>query len=160
MEAKPNKKELRITRTFNAPRELVWRSWTDPKMVERWWGPRGVTNPTCEVDARPGGKINIVMQAGSELGSLAGQKWPMSGTFREVTPQSRLVFTSAALDDVKDILLESEVTIELEAIGAKTKMKLHIVVTRAEQKAEMALQGMEMGWNQSIDKLVEFLQNR
>jgi uncharacterized protein YndB with AHSA1/START domain len=152
-------KELIITRVFDAPRELVWKAWTDPKLLKKWWGPKGVTNPTCEWDARPGGKIHIVMLAGKELGSFAGQKWPMTGTFREVTPQRRLVYTSNALDDVKDILVECENTVEFEEIGGKTKMRLHIVVTKAGPKAEFALKGMEVGWNQQIDKLGEELRN-
>ena len=69
MDANSSKRELTITRTFDAPRELVWKAWTDPKMLERWWGPRGVTNPTCEFDATKGGEIYIVMEAGKELGS-------------------------------------------------------------------------------------------
>lgn len=152
-----DKKNLVITRVFDAPRERVWKAWTDPKRLKRWWGPRGVTNPTCEWDAKPGGRINIVMLAGKELGNFAGQKWPMEGTFREVTPQRRLVYTAKALDDVKDVLIESETTIDLEEVGNKTKMKLSVVVTKAGPKADSALQGMDTGWNQSIDKLNEEL---
>ncbi len=142
---------------FDAPRESVWKAWTDPKTLKRWWGPKGVTNPVCTWDARPEGKIDIVMLAGKELGSFAGQRWPMKGTFREVTPQSRLVYTSEAIDDVKDILLKTETTVELTGTGGKTEMRLHIVVTKAGPKAEFALQGMEAGWTQSIDKLEEEL---
>jgi len=155
---KTGNRELTITRVFDAPRSLVWKAWTDRKMIQSWWGPRGVTNPTCEWDARPGGRINIVMLAGKELGDYAGQEWPMTGTFKEITPQSRIVYTTGALDDVKEIFLRTENTVEFEEVGAKTRMKLHIVVTMASPKAAMALQGMEMGWNQSIDKLGEFLQ--
>jgi uncharacterized protein YndB with AHSA1/START domain len=149
-----DKRELVVTRTFDAPLDLVWRAWTDPEIIKRWWGPRGVTNPTCEWDARPGGKIDIVMLAGKELGSFEGQKWPMRGTFREVTPKTRIVYTSDALDDVKEVMIEAQTTIDFEALGDKTKMKLHIVVTKlGGPKAQFALQGMEMGWNQSVDKL-------
>jgi uncharacterized protein YndB with AHSA1/START domain len=155
--ADKSNRELTITRVFDAPREVVWKAWTDQRMIKRWWGPRGVTNPTCEWDAKPGGKINIVMLAGKELGSYAGREWPMRGTFREVTPQSRLAYNSAALDDVKEVLLDTEVTVDLEEMGGKTKMRLHIAVTKATAKAAEALQGMEMGWNQSIDKLGEEL---
>jgi len=150
-------KEFTITRLFDAPQELVWKAWTDQKLIQRWWGPRGVTSPTCEWDARPGGRINIVMLAGKELGPFAGQKWPMNGVFNEVTPQSRLVFTSNALDDVRDILLESLVTVDLEAVGKKTKMNLRFTVTKAGPKAEFALKGAEGGWNQQIDKLSEMV---
>ncbi|MGD0729309.1 MAG: SRPBCC domain-containing protein [Candidatus Micrarchaeaceae archaeon] len=155
-----DRKELVITRTFDAPRALVWKAWTDPTILKKWWGPRGVTNPTCEWDARPQGKINIVMLAGKELGNFEGQEWPMEGTFNEVVPETRLVFRSNALDDVKNIMIETEVTVDFEELGNKTKMKLHILVIRAGPKSEFALQGMEIGWNQSIDKLVEQLQGK
>ncbi len=152
-----NTNELIITRIFDVPRELVWKAWTDPNVLKRWWGPKGVTNPTCEWDAKPEGKINIVMLAGKELGNFAGQRWPMTGIFREVTPQSRIVYDSNALDDVKDVMISTKTTIDLEQLREKTKMRLHIVVTKATAKGEFALQGMEMGWNQSIDKLDEEL---
>lgn len=92
-------KSLFITRTFDAPHDLVFKAWTDPKLIANWWGPRGVTNPVCELDARPGGSIHIVMLAGKELGDLKGQKWPMKGIFNEVIPPKRIVFTSSAIED-------------------------------------------------------------
>jgi uncharacterized protein YndB with AHSA1/START domain len=140
---------------------MVWKEWTDPKKVKKWWGPRGVTNQICEWDARPNGKINIVMLAGKDLGNFAGQRWPMTGTFRKVIPQSKIVYTSNALDDAGDVLIEGEVTIDFDDLGGdKTMMKLHIVVTKAGKNAEMALQGMEIGWNQQIDKLSDKLSNK
>jgi uncharacterized protein YndB with AHSA1/START domain len=57
-----NKNDLVITRIFDAPRELVWKAWTDPKHVDQWWGPHGFTNPLCEWDARPGVKILVHMR--------------------------------------------------------------------------------------------------
>lgn len=152
-------KSLIITRIFDAPRELVFKAWTDPKLIEKWWGPRGVTNPVCELDARPGGSINIVMLAGKELGSYAGQKWPIKGTFDEVIPPKRIVFTSSALEDENgNPQLEQKVTIMLEDLEGKTKMTLNIVLTKIGPGTEEALSGMEMGWNQSIDKLGEELE--
>lgn len=152
-----NKNELTITRVLDAPRELVWKAWTHEGFVARWWGPRGVTNPTCKLDARPGGEMHIVMLAGKELGSFAGQRWPMKGTFRELAPPERLAYTAAALDDKKGIMLETSNTLTLERIGDKTRMTLRIVVTNALPGSEFALAGMETGWTQSIDKLGEEL---
>ncbi len=153
-------RELTIERTFNAPRDLVWKAWTDQKLVQKWWGPSGVTNPTCVWEAKPGGKIDIVMLAGKELGNFAGQKWPMNGQFKEVTPQSRLVFTSNALDDVKNALLENLVTVDMQDVNGKTKLKIHIAVTKAQTKSqvEFMLQGMEQGWNQQTDKLAAMVE--
>ena len=151
------KKEVAIARVFDAPVELVWKAWTEQDLIKKWWGPRGVTNPTCEWDARPGGKINIVMLAGKELGSAAGMKWPMRGAFKEVTPKRRLVFTSDAIDDVQDILISTDVVVDFKDLNGKTKMDIRMMVTKAGPKSEMALRGMEMGWNQQIDKLGEEL---
>lgn len=101
------------------------------------------------------------MLAGKELGPAEGMKWPMKGTFKEVVPQSRLVYTSGALDDVdrgSDTFIEQTVTIEFEDLGEKTSMNLHLVVTKVEgPKASDAMQGMTMGWNQQVDKLAEEL---
>lgn len=157
-------KELTITRTFDAPVGIVWKAWTDQKLVAKWWGPRGVTNPICEWDARPGGKIYIVMLAGKELGPAEGMKWPMKGKFEEVVPRSRLVYTSGALDDVdreSNTFIEQTVTVEFEDLGGKTRMNLHILVTMTKgPKASSAIKGMTMGWNQQIDKLAEHLHNK
>lgn len=152
------RKDLIITRTFDVPRELAWKAWTDPKLMAKWWGPRGVTNPTCKLNAKPGGEIYIVMLAGKELGNFAGQKWPMKGTFQELTRPERLVYTSAALDDKKGVMIETKNVLMLEKLGDKTKMTLHIVVTKVSPRGEFALSGMETGWNQSIDKLGELLE--
>ncbi len=151
-----NKKELTIERTYDAPRDLVFKAWIDPKMVAQWWGPRGVTNPTCEWEARPGGNIHIVMLAGEELGPMKGQEWPMTGEFQEIEEPKKIVFTSKAIMDDKPIL-ENLVTVTFEEQDGKTKMTAHIVVTKATPEAEMPLKGMEMGWNQTLDKLGEFL---
>jgi len=152
-------KEFTITRTFDAPQDLVWKAWTEQSLIKDWWGPKGVSNPTCEWDARVGGKIYIVMMAGEEMGPFAGRKWPMNGVFKEVTPKSRLVFTSNALDEQAHIQLESLVTLDLEAIGEKTKMNLRFTVTKADASAEFALKGAEGGWNQQIDKLSDMIKD-
>lgn len=74
------------TRTFAAPRELVFRAWTDPAHVARWWGVRGATNPVCEMDVRPGGRFRIDMRTGS------GTTYPNRGVYREVVPNERIVY--------------------------------------------------------------------
>jgi uncharacterized protein YndB with AHSA1/START domain len=151
------KKDLTMTREFDARRELVWRAWTDPELLKEWWGPNGVTNPTCEWEARPGGKIHIVMLAGAELGPMAGQEWPMTGEIKEVDKPSRLVFTANALQDGRAIL-EHITTVTLEEEGNKTKMTVRVRVTMTTPEATGPLAGMEQGWNQQLDKLVTFIE--
>ena len=78
-----------ITRVFDAPRELVWRCWTDPDEAPAWLHPRGVVTPREHVDfdVRPGGRYRYTMVAGD------GTEYPTTGTYREVSPPDRLVFT-------------------------------------------------------------------
>lgn len=153
------KNELVIERLLNAPRELVWKALTDPEMLKKWWGPKGVTNPICEIEARPQGAINIVMLAGKELGDLAGNKWLMKGFFREVTAPKRLVYTSYAFYDAngENPQLENFVIVTLKEQDGKTKMKLNVFVVKATAEIAAPLSGMKTGWTQSIDKLGELL---
>ena len=80
-------REFVITRILDAPRALVFRAWTDPKHMAAWWGPQTFTNPTCELDPRPGGKWYIQMRGAD------GIDHPCQGVYREVAPPERLVFT-------------------------------------------------------------------
>ena len=153
-----NHQQLTVVRVINAPRERVFKAWTDPELVTQWWGPDGVTNPVCELDVRPGGAIDIVMLAGPELGDLQGSKWPMTGVFQEIIPSAKLVYVSSAIMDGQPIL-ELLNTVTFEEQAGQTKMTLQIVVTKATPQAEGPLAGMSAGWNQSIGKLVKLLEN-
>lgn len=149
------KKELLLTREFDAPRELVWKAWTDPKLLSQWWGPNGVTNPVCELDARVGGNIHIVMLAGEALGPMNGQRWPMHGTIKELVVPEKLVYTSTALEEPDGTPnMENIVTVTFDEHEGKTILTVHVLVTHATDKAGPALGGMSMGWNQQLDKLV------
>lgn len=148
--------EVVLTRMFNAPRELVYRAWTDPELLARWWGPKDFTNPVCEVDARPGGKIRIDMTGPD------GTAYPMGGEFVEVDPPGRLVFTSSAFEDENgEPGLEDHNTVTFEAVeGSKTLVTLTAVVTVARPEFYEALSGMEEGWSQSFDRLDDLVSQR
>ncbi|HUC87567.1 MAG TPA: SRPBCC domain-containing protein [Candidatus Binatia bacterium] len=154
-----NKPELVIVRLLDAPIDKVWQAWTNARSIEQWWGPRGVTIPTCEWEAKSGGKINIVMLAGPELGPMSGQEWPMMGEFVEVSPPQKLVFNGSAMANGQAILKTLN-SLTLEDQAGKTKMTLKIQVIETTLAAEGPLAGMEIGWNQSLDKLTEFVRGR
>lgn len=141
-------RELVITRTFDAPRRTVFRAWTEPKHMAQWWGPKGFTNPVCELDARPGGKIRIHMRAPD------GTVYPMTGVFHEVVEPERLVFTSKAHEDETGYApLETHNTVTFAERGGKTVLTLKTLVVKAALEMAQALAGMEEGWNQSLDRL-------
>jgi uncharacterized protein YndB with AHSA1/START domain len=149
-------KELTMVREYDVPREKIFKAWTDPAFVAQWWGPEGVFTPVCEVDARPGGLIYIVMEAGETMGQFKGTQWPMKGKFEEIDEPSRIVFTANAESDGKEVL-EHRTTVTLEETDGKTKMTVQVAVTKVLPGSELAIAGMEIGWNSQFDKLGKFL---
>jgi uncharacterized protein YndB with AHSA1/START domain len=144
-------REITITRVFDAPRELVFKAWTDAKHVAQWWGPKGFTNPVCEIDARVGGMLRMHMRAPD------GSVYPMKGEIRELVVPERLVFTNIAVDAAGRHLLEGLTTVTFADEGGQTKMTLHTKAVAVIEDAAAYLQGMEAGWTQSIDKLQAFV---
>jgi uncharacterized protein YndB with AHSA1/START domain len=144
-------REITITRVFDAPRALVFKAWTDPKHLVQWWGPKGFTNPVCEIDARAGGTLRIHMRGPD------GNVYPMKGVIREIIAPERLVFTNIAVDASGNHLLEGLTTVVFAEEGGKTKMTLHSRAAAVVEMAAAYLQGMAMGWTQSIDKLEVFV---
>jgi uncharacterized protein YndB with AHSA1/START domain len=144
--------ELTIKRIFDAPRELVFKAWTDPTLLAKWWGPTYFTIPACEVDARPGGKLYIVMHG--PKGTVFDVDMPIHGMFQEFVPPSRLVFNTDAVEDEKGVpQLRVLCTASFSEAGGKTELTLHLVLQSSNPASQAAWAGSEMGWNQSLDKL-------
>jgi uncharacterized protein YndB with AHSA1/START domain len=125
----------------------VFKAWTEPKHLARWWGPNGFTNPVCEVDPRPGGAIRIVMRGPD------GVDYPMSGTFREIVEPERLVFSAVAEDEDGNPLLEALTTVTFAERSGKTELTLHARGVALVAVGAQMLQGMQDGWTQSLDRL-------
>jgi uncharacterized protein YndB with AHSA1/START domain len=146
------KKQLILTRIFNAPSETVFKAWTETSQIKQWWGPHGFTNPVCEMDVRPGGSIHIDMMAPD------GVVFPMGGTFRIIESPRRIVFMSTAFEDEEgNNRLENLNTITFTALDGKTKLHLQADVLRSTPEMDSVLDGMEEGWRQSLDKLEAYL---
>src|SRR5439155_21163680 len=146
-EMKVEERDLVLIRIFDAPRERVWKAWTDPRQVAQWWGPAGFTNPRCEVDARPGGVLRIDMRGPD------GTVYPMAGVYREVVAPERLVFTGSALDEKGKPLFEVLNTVTFAEQGGKTKLTVRAqVVKKIAAVADRYLKGQEQGWSQSLER--------
>jgi uncharacterized protein YndB with AHSA1/START domain len=143
--------EVVITREFAAPRELVFKAWTDSKHLSKWWGPRGFTNPICEWDARPGAAIHVVMRAPN------GVDYPMGGEFRQVAPPEKLVFTSGALDEKGNLLFEFLHTVAFVEKNQKTLLTIHSRVIKTTPGADKYIGGFEAGMTQSLERLTAHL---
>jgi uncharacterized protein YndB with AHSA1/START domain len=130
---------------------LVFKLWTNPEYVEKWWGPKDFTNPVCKMNAIVGGAIRIVM-----LGP-DGTQYPTHGFFKEIITPERLVFTSIKEDDYGKAQLEVLNTVIFEEENGKTKMIMKAVVVKSTPEACGSVDGMNTGWNQSIDRLSEII---
>lgn len=146
--------ELHLRRFFAAPRQMVFDAWTKPEMVKEWWGPRCFTNPVCEIDARGGGAIRIHMKGPD------GTVYPMTGRFVEVYPPYRFHFTSGPVDKEGKHILETWTSVFFEEKDGGTEVVVDIHVTKTTPEATMPLKGMREGWNQTLDRLVEFVAGR
>ncbi|HEX9824255.1 MAG TPA: SRPBCC domain-containing protein [Actinomycetota bacterium] len=146
-------RELTLTRIIDAPRELVFKAWTEPEQVAKWWGPDGFTAPVVELDPRPGGALRVDMQGPD------GVVYPNTGEFLEVVEPERLVVTTRLLDGDGNVLVEDVNTITFEDEGGKTKVTVHARVIKATPEAAEALEGMDDGWNQTLDRMVRFVTN-
>lgn len=142
-----SRRALVLTRTFDAPRTLVFKAWTDPKQLAQWWGPRMFGNPRCDVDVRPGGAIHVDMRGPD------GNVFPMGGHFEEIDEPRRLVFVTTAMGG----MLEVRNTVTFDDVDGKTKLTLNAIILKAAPEVAPALAGMEFGWTDSFDRLAEQL---
>jgi uncharacterized protein YndB with AHSA1/START domain len=147
-------REVTLTCVFNAPQQLVWTAWTNPRHLAQWWGPKMFTNPVCELDLRPGGALRVDMCAPD------GTLYPMTGTFKEIVPPKRLVFTSVARDKEGNALLEGYNVITFEDVGGKTRVTVQSRAVGLVPIAPQMLAGMEAGWTQSLEKLATLVEGR
>ena len=146
---------LKLTRTFDAPRDVVFDAWTDPKLIERWWGPKGFTVPVCKMDLRIGGVYLNCMR------SPESKDYWSTGVYREIVRPERLVCTDSFADETGKVVPASyygmspdfplelviKITFSSDEEG-KTKLTLeHIGMPASEH--EMC----SSGWNESFDKL-------
>jgi uncharacterized protein YndB with AHSA1/START domain len=146
--ATSSSRELVISRIIDAPRELVFKAWTDPEHLKQWFAPRPWTTPVADLDVRPGGASLIVMRGPD------GAEFPNRGVYLEVVKNERLVFTDAytgAWEPSEKPFMT--VIISLEDLGGRTRYTarvLHWAVADREAHEKM---GFHQGWGRCADQL-------
>jgi uncharacterized protein YndB with AHSA1/START domain len=159
-----NAQEFVISRIFDAPRDLVWKSFTEPGRMQQWWGPKGVTVIKSEMDLRPGGSYHYAMRTPD------GQTMWGKMAYREITPQSRIVFVNSFSDEAGGTTrhpmaptwpLEMLSIFTFEQEGGKTKftVKWSPLNASEEERAAFAAghDSMKQGWGGTLDKLAAYL---
>ena len=141
--------EIRMTRLFDAPRQLVFEAMSKPEHVRRWWGQlgEGYSVPVCEIDLRPGGRWRFVNR--HPKGEAA-----FHGEYREITPPSRIVFTEI-FEDFPDSV--SVVTAELADEGGKTRLTATVRYPSKDVRDMVIASGMSTGAGISYDRLEDLL---
>lgn len=148
---------LVITRTFDAPRALVWKAWTEPAHLAHWWGqPKGATMPFCTVDLRPGGVCRYCVKTPD-----GGTMWARN-TFREIVEPERLVFDMVFSDEHGNIVdpppgLPGHSLITATFAEHDGRTTVTIVHAGVEQASTENQKNYQLGWGESLDRLAERL---
>jgi uncharacterized protein YndB with AHSA1/START domain len=137
---------LHLSRKFPAPREKVFRAWTEPEELKKWWGPDGYATPIAEVDLRAGGHYRFGMRKLPD-----GDILYLTGTYREVRPPEKLVYTWRW--EAEPERGETLVTVEFLDRGGSTE----VVLTHEFFLNQKLRDGHERGWNGGLDKLAKLL---
>lgn len=156
-------RDLVITRVFDAPVELVWKAWTDPEYVMRWWGPTGFTSPSCKIDFREGGKFVFHMRAPKDF--QGGQDFYTAGVYKKIVPLKLIEFTQgladkdgnridpAAMGMPPDFPKDIPSALAFKRIGGKTELTATEYGWTVGQMRDMS----ESGLNECLDKLAAVL---
>jgi uncharacterized protein YndB with AHSA1/START domain len=139
--------DLTVTRLIDAPRMLVFKAWTQPEHAARWWGPKGFTTISCQMDARPGGHYRTSMR------SPSGSIHIRSGVYKDVTNPERIVLTFGWEDDAGRVGHETIVTVTFEDLGARTRLTLHQAFFETERTRNEHV----AGWASCLERLAEYM---
>ncbi len=146
--AEPGKQEIVITRVFDAPRELLFKAFTDPKLIPQWWGPKIYNTRVDKMEAKPGGIWRFIHR------NANGNEFCFHGVYHEVASPERLVYTFEFEGMPGHVLLE---TVTFEEQGSKTKLIDQSVFQSVADRDGMIQSGMEGGASESMDRLAELL---
>lgn len=148
-------REIVISRTFDAPRELVWKAWTDPSHVMQWWGPKGFSNAACEIDLQVGGAFHLSMCAPD------GNSYPCKGIYREIKEPERIVYASEADESHPcgaGLPPRSLVTITFAEHAGKTTLTIHTRFETASRREAANQAGFSSSWSEALERLADALQ--
>ena len=143
----PAERELVITRVLAAPPSLVFKVWTEPSHLVRWWGPKGFTAPSCKMDLRPGGAWRACIR------SPEGTDHWMQGSYREIVEPERLVFTFAWENDQGEPGHGTLVTVTFADEDGKTRLTFHQAVFESVESRD----SHHGGWSECFDRLQDYL---
>jgi len=144
----PSDLEIQVTREFDAPREVVYKAMTDPKLIPQWWGPRRDATTVDKMEVRPGGKWRFIA-------THDGSKYAFRGEYREIIPGEKIVQTFEFEPMAGHISVETATLTDLP--GGRTLFTTRSVFTSKEDRDGMVQSGMESGLRETYDRFDELL---
>jgi uncharacterized protein YndB with AHSA1/START domain len=142
-------RELTVSRVIDARRPLVFKAWTEPEQIARWWGPKGFTTVEYQMDVRPGGLYWLVMR------SPEGTDHRKRGMYREIVAPERIVFTFAWEDADGRLGPELLVTVTLDELGSKTRLTLHQGTFGSVEWRDSHV----LGWTSCLERFGDYMAN-
>ncbi len=145
--------EFTVSRLIKAPRSMVWKAWTIPEHLAKWWCPAPMTCKILNLDMRPGGAFDILMR------DPGGQEMPQTGAFLEIVAQERIVFTTALTERWRPAasFLPITATILMSDENGATRYQTQVLYKNDDEQQQLAGMRFEDGWSASIDQLSELL---
>ncbi len=154
-----------LVRSFTAPRALLWRCWMDPAYLARWFGPRGFTCPVCEIEPKAGGAFRIVIRGAD------GTDYPLTGTFREIVPDTRIVKEDDTSDHSEEWHDQVDpdrkgqgkrripmlTAIDFADVSGGTRVTIRTSFPSLRIRDSFIGNGLEAGWSSGLDKLDDLL---
>ena len=165
MTAEPKKRDVVVTRVFDAPIEQVWKAWTDPEYVMQWWGPTGFTCPLAEMDFREGGVSLVCMRAPKEFG---GQDLYNTWTYKKIAPMQRIEYILNFTDkgrkafDPAEMGLPAGIPKEVRNVNTFKDLgngKTEMTVTEYDYTSDQAHDLSKAGLEQCLDKMAAIFAN-
>ena len=148
--AETEARELVFSRTFNAPRSLVWEAWTDPKHIAAWWGPQGFKASVNRLELKVGGTFLLHMQGPD------GRMWPCKGIYREISEPERIVYRGEADDGHAcggGLPPRATVTVTFSERDGQTTVTIHTALESAADRDAAIAMGFREGWAASLESL-------
>jgi uncharacterized protein YndB with AHSA1/START domain len=157
-------KQIEVTRTFNAPVEMVWKVWTDPELVKRWWGPKYFTSPVAKIDFREGGKSLVSMQAPKEMG---GQEFYSIWEYVKIVPLKTIEFIQNLADkdgnksDPSKLGMPPDFPTDIRTVVTFRELASNKTEMTVTEWADMGVTSefAQIGLEQSMDKMVACIEN-
>ncbi len=143
----PTAREIMFTRTFAAPRAVVFEAWTRAEHVARWWDPSGVPLSVCEIDLRPDGEFRWINRAG-------GMDYQFAGRYREIAAPERLVFTAR----INASNPESVATLVFSEMDGNTELKMTIECQSVEDRDALLQMRVDSGTARTLQNLADYIE--